>query len=240
MKSNILNLIKKDLKSMTRDVKDFKSLYKNDSAKANFIVRQILSDLNFSTISNNDLIHSRIIGNHLYTVSFCPQYEFELPKKFMFDDAKKTRISNPTIYESGNKLLEIKDILKKEYISSEKIESIEIPISITAHEVKKGIVFGDYKGYYNTFLVDKALNNKNIPDELDILVIKTLLNKNDNVYIDKNSVSDYKRKVFTTWANTSQEFNCSFFETKGVIFNQLVKNLIRSLKIKDQEVKKVS
>lgn len=236
---NIFKKVIQEIKHQPIEKKTFKELYLKESSKANFLIRQILSDINFSSITNEELIHSRIVGNHLYIISFCPEIQIKVPSVFMFDDVKKMKFSNPTIYQTSKKILEYTDVLFKQFISLEKAELLEIPISIQAYEVKKGIVFGDYKGYYNMFLVDKVLQNKIIPDELDILLLKSTLEKNGEIFeIDKKNYNDFKLKINKSWSQFNLELKVLKFKEPNYIFNQSISNLITKIEENKISLKK--
>lgn len=238
---NIFKKVIQEVKNQPVEKKTFKELYLKESSKANFLMRQILSDINFSTITNDELIHSRIIGNHLYIISFCPEIQIKVPSMFMFDDVKKLKFSNPTIYQNSKKILEHTGVLYKEFIGFDKTELLEIPVSIQAYEVKKGIIFGDYKGYFNLFTVDKALNNKVIPDELDILLLKSILEKNGEIFdVSKKNYNDFKAKINKSWSQFNLELKIVKFKEPNYIFNQSVTNLINKINEYKVDIKKTA
>jgi hypothetical protein len=226
--SNLLNKVKLDIKALPIDKKTLKSVLKDEPSKANYLIRQFLEDTNFSNNVNNELIHCRIIGNHLYLINFMPELNIDVPDMFMYDDVKKIKISNPTIYRKSKKILDVKNVIYKEYISTLKKEVIEVPIQIMAFEVQKGVIFGDYKGYLNLFTVDKALNNKNIPDELDVLIYSSIFQKHKdaNVSLTKKTLDEYRKKINNFWHSNNLEFKSSFFKEKNYILNHSLASLV--------------
>ena len=126
---------------------NFKEIYNSNKNTAFYYIRQILNDLDFTT-QDESLIHARIFGNHLYVLSFCPELEVGVPKKFMFDDVKKLKISMPGLYETNRQILNIRSSITKKYQDFVKITLIEIPYQLQVFEVTKTLGFGNYKDYF--------------------------------------------------------------------------------------------
>ena len=215
-------------KSLKKTQKKFKNLFNENKDKAMYVARQVLNESGFYS-SDDSLINIKIEENRLFILSFCPDLSFTVPKKFMFDNIRKSRMSTPTLFSLSNQLLDITSYMIKYINGSDGLESLEIPFKLVSYELKKHVTFGKYKEYHNFFLTDKAIGEDNISDELENVIIKSIFKKYQltSIGVNQSNIFDFRKKIFTSWAKSEIEAKNFFFKNKDSIFDVRISSLIR-------------
>lgn len=188
-------------KTKQTKIVNIKDLFSEDSERADYVLRELLKTLGFAKPTES-LIQCTTLQGQLVILSLCPDISFKVPSHFMYDEPG-FGIGIPTLYTLKENILSVQKKLLVPHSPDVHIKNIvEIPIKLDIFELQKGMMFGQYKMYHNMFVTDKIVGNKHIPDELENLLLKSMLRIDQDVNLDINrsSLNEYRKKIKKTWA----------------------------------------
>ena len=231
--NNLIN-INKSKKTQIVHIKD---LFHHNKDRADYVLRELSKNLGFTQVSES-LIQIQVFQNQLFVLNYCSELSTSIPEKFMFSEKGILNIFLPTLYETHNKTATITKKLMIPYSPDLNVQNIvEIPVKLEVYELRKGMTFGDYKMYHKFFTADKIMGNQNVPDELENLILKSMLNIPENkstlIDISRSTIPEYRRKIKNAWLKLdkykfqeSEEVlkNFNVFEGIGILFSKNSEN----------------
>lgn len=195
--NNVIEITNKNKQSKVVTIQE---LFAEDKNRAEFVLRELLGTLGFSKPTES-LIQCKTENGLLFVLSLCPSIECKIPNFFMYDEPGFFFM--PTLYNLSTQVLSAQKKLLVPHSPDLHIKNIvEIPVKLEVFELKRGLMFGQYKMYHNMFVTDKIMGNKNVPDELENLLLKSMLKIDQSVVVDINrsTLNEYRKKIKKTWA----------------------------------------
>lgn len=228
-----------DLKNKKTQLINIKDLYQIDKERTDYVLRNLVKDLGFNQFTES-LVSCVVFQNQLFILSLCPDIDFKVPEKFMYNEPSIANSFLQTLYTVKEKMLSSQKTLLVPHSPDIHIKNIvEIPVKLEVFSLTKGIAFGNYKMYHNLFVTDKMAGNQYIPDELENLLLKSMLKIQtyQSTDINRSTIGEYRTKIKTAWSKMDkikvpEKYEvlkeCSVLSTMNPLIPEMAKNSKKS------------